>query len=147
MKRIKLEFEAHPDAGNVDAILIAPVDAVACVVPGHGAGAGLDHANMESIAGAFANRAIATLRYQFPFMQRGGGRDRAEVSYSTIRNAVKLAEKKLPGSKLFAGGHSFGGRMTTLAEAEEPPGVTGLICCSFPLHIPGKIGDKRISQT
>jgi predicted alpha/beta-hydrolase family hydrolase len=139
MKTSRLKFVAHPTQGNVSAILQVPRQADALMVLGHGAGAGMGHANMEAIADSLHNQRIATFRYQFPFMERGGGRDSLEVSLSTVRNACRRAAQLESGRMLFAGGHSFGGRMTTLAAAESAlTSVTGLVLFAFPLHPPGK---------
>lgn len=138
------KFEAHPDKGEVSALLLKPEGATHLLVLGHGAGAGMTHANMESIAQAMADQHIATFRYQFPYMERGGGRDAVKVSLATVRNAVQEATALEPDLPLLAGGHSFGGRMTSLTAAEEAlPGVKGLIFFSFPLHAPGKPSDHR----
>ncbi len=144
MQLTEHRFEAHPDKGEVSAILLKPEGATHLLVLGHGAGAGMTHANMESIAQAMAEQKVATFRYQFPYMERGGGRDALPVSLATVRNAVVEAAKLEPELPLLAGGHSFGGRMTSLAAAEEAlPGVRGLIFFSFPLHAPGKASDHR----
>ncbi|MEM7457294.1 MAG: alpha/beta family hydrolase [Planctomycetota bacterium] len=146
-KTKRSKFVAHADAGKVSALLLVPDDPIAVLVLGHGAGAGMEHANMQGIAEALAVQGIATMRYQFPYMERGGGRDRQEVTLSTIHNAVSHTIKKLPEVPVLAGGHSFGGRMTTIAQAEGPIGeVQGLICCSFPLHAPGRVSDHRIAH-
>lgn len=143
----ELQFEAHPDKGNVSALLLKPRGAKSLVVLGHGAGVGMRHANMENISKALANQGIATFRYQFPFMERGRGRDSLQVSVSTVCNAVKCAKKLAPKLNLFAGGHSYGGRMTSHAAATEPlTGVVGLIFFSFPLHMPGRPSNDRASH-
>lgn len=145
MKIKKLKFEAHESKGKVSACLMMPVKAKAVVVLGHGAGAGMYHANMESIATRLAEQKIGTFRYQFPFMERGGGRDSEKVSLATVVNAIKEAKKLTLGKPIFAGGHSFGGRMTSLAAAESdfPEVVSGLIFFAFPLHAPNKPSDHR----
>ena len=125
-------------------MLLKPENSRALLVLGHGAGAGMEHTNMENIAQNMANNGIATLRYQFPYMERGGGRDAVKVSLATVESAVKFAQSLEPDLPLLAGGHSFGGRMTSLASAEgmlRP--VKGLIFCSFPLHAPGRPGIER----
>ena len=140
----ELKFEAHPDKGEVSAILLKPAGAKALISLGHGAGAGMTHANMENIAQALARRQIATFRYQFPYMERGGGRDSVAVSLSTVRQAALKAHELEPDLPLYAGGHSFGGRMTSLAAAEAPlEAVKGLIFFAFPLHAPGKPSNDR----
>lgn len=145
-KRIKLL--PHKEATEkVDSILLSPENPVALLVLGHGAGAGLTHANMKNIAQAMGAQGFATYRYNFPFMQRGGGRDRAQVTTDTIRSAVAKGKQLSPNIPLLAGGHSFGGRMTTMAQAESPlEDIAGLICCAFPLHAPGKASDHRVEH-
>ncbi len=99
---------------------------------------------MCSIAEALAERGIATFRYNLPYSERGGGRDSQAVCVETIRNAVKAAKKAAPKLTLLAGGHSFGGRMTTTAQSESPlDGVSGLVLFSFPLHLAGRPDTKR----
>lgn len=102
------------------------------------------HATMQSIAEALAEYGIATVRYNFPYSEKGGGRDPAAVCIETVRNAARAAHKAAPELPLLAGGHSFGGRMTTTAQSEEPlEGVKGLVLFSFPLHLPGRPDTKR----
>ena len=99
---------------------------------------------MQSIADALAARGIATFRYNFPYSERGGGRDSQAVCTETIRSAVRAAHEAAPDLTLLAGGHSFGGRMTTTAQSEEPiENVAGLVLFSFPLHLPGRPDTKR----
>jgi predicted alpha/beta-hydrolase family hydrolase len=144
MKTKQLKFLAHETKGKVSAILEVPKRSSAIIVLGHGAGAGMTHANMENIAVALHARQIATFRYQFPFMERGGGRDSNQVSLSTVGNAVKTAAQLQPGLSLYAGGHSFGGRMTSLAASESLlPAAQGLIFFAFPLHPPAKPSADR----
>lgn len=142
------KFLSTPEKGEVSSLLLLPENPIACVVLGHGAGAGMRHANMENIAIQLANKGIATFRYQFPYMERGGGRDSVAVSLATVRAAVKAAQDRVGEIPLFAAGHSFGGRMTSLAAAEEGglPGVSGLIFFAFPLHAPGKPGTDRAAH-
>jgi len=131
------------DVQRVSGLLQAPPDARACYVLAHGAGAGMTHPFMAAIADGLAERGIATLRYQFPYMEQGSRRpDSPKVAHAAVRAAVLEASKlKLP---LFAGGKSFGGRMTSQAQAAEPlPGVGGLVFLGFPLHPPGKPSDER----
>ena len=131
------------DAQRVSGLLQAPPDARACYVLAHGAGAGMTHPFMAAIADGLAERGIATLRYQFPYMEQGSKRpDSPKVAHAAVRAAVLEASKlKLP---LFAGGKSFGGRMTSQAQAASLlPGVRGLVFLGFPLHPPGKPSDER----
>ena len=133
------------EAGPVSALLTAPADAVACYVFAHGAGAGMAHPFMASLAGELAHRRIASLRYQFPFMERGSKRpDAPTVAQAAVRAAVAEARRRLPGLPLFAGGKSFGGRMTSQAQANSPlEDVKGLAFVGFPLHPAGKPGRER----
>ena len=121
---------------TVSALLLAPSAPRAAFVFAHGAGAGMSHPFMTAVAGHLAERGIATLRFQFPYMERGSKRpDPPAVAQSTVRAAVAEAVHRLPDVPLFAGGKSFGGRMTSQARAEAPlPNVRGLIFLGFPLH-------------
>jgi hypothetical protein len=139
-QRIILAVDA---AHRVSALLIAPTRAHACYVLAHGAGAGMTHPAMEAVAVELAERGIATLRYQFPYMEQGGKRpDPPALCHATIRAAVvKAGATKLP---LIAGGRSFGGRMTSQAQAKSAlAGVRGLAFLGFPLHPAGKPSDER----
>ena len=133
---------------RVSALLRAPVKARACYVLAHGAGAGMRHPFMGAIAQALAARGIATLRYQFPYMEQGSRRpDVPQVAHATVRAAVAEAARAMPGVALVAGGKSFGGRMTSQAQAATPlPGVRGLVFLGFPLHPAGKPSDERASH-
>ena len=144
MKTKKLKFVAHESKDRVSGFLMMPAKAKAVVVLGHGAGAGMHHANMENIANELAEKNVGTFRYQFPFMERGGGRDSETVSIATVINAIAQT-KKLTRKPILAGGHSFGGRMTSLAAAtaDFPGYVSGLIFFGFPLHAPNKPSDHR----
>ena len=143
--------EAKPvsfDAGGgrrVSGLFLAPRDAGAVIVLAHGAGAGMAHPFMEAVAQALGDRGIATLRYQFPYMEKGGRRpDAPGVAQATVRAAVGQAGQLAPRLPLFAGGKSFGGRMTSQAAASEPlAGVRGIAFLGFPLHAPGKPSDSR----
>jgi uncharacterized protein len=134
--------------GNVSALLIRPQGARACYVLAHGAGAGMRHASMEAIAAGLAERGIATLRYQFPYMEKGGKRpDPPALAQATVRAAMAEAAKACAGLPLFAGGKSFGGRMTSQAQAKAPlDGVEGLAFFGFPLHAAGKPSSDRAAH-
>lgn len=133
---------------SVSALLLAPTDARACYVLAHGAGAGMTHPFMDANAHGLAMRGIATLRYQFPYMERGSRRpDTPRVAHGAVRAAVVEAAHRLPGLPLFAGGKSFGGRMTSQAQAAAPlPGVRGLVFLGFPLHPAGKPSEERAAH-
>src|SRR3989449_1037007 len=133
------------DAQRVSGLLQAPPEARACYVLAHGAGAGMTHPFMAAIAEGLAERGIATLRYQFPYMEQGSKRpDAPKLAHATVRAAVAEASRLVPELALFAGGKSFGGRMTSQAQAESPlPGVRGLVFLGFPLHPPGQPSDER----
>lgn len=132
-------------AGNVSAVLMRPEAARACYVLAHGAGAGMRHASMEAIAMGLAERGIATLRYQFPYMEKGRKRpDPPALAQATVRAAVAEAAVVCAGLPLLAGGKSFGGRMTSQAQAKAPlEGVRGLAFFGFPLHPAGKPSAER----
>ena len=139
---------AVDDTQRVSGLLqIAPA-ARTCYVMAHGAGAGMTHPFMASIANDLAERRIATLRYQFPFMERGSKRpDTPKLAHATVRAAVAEAARLVPELALFAGGRSFGGRMTSQAQAVAPlPGVRGLVFLGFPLHPAGKPSDERAAH-
>jgi len=123
-------------ATRVSALLLVPTRARACYVLAHGAGAGMSHAFMAAVAQELAERGIATLRYQFPYMEKGGKRpDPPKLAHATVRAAVAEAARRLPKLPLIAGGKSFGGRMTSQAQAITPlPKVRGLAFLGFPLH-------------
>ena len=146
--------ETKPITVSVDAITRvsalltqgATNDALYVFAPG--AGAGIKHSFMEDVAVGLAERNIATLRYQFPYMERGSGRtDPPPVCHATVRAAVQEAARLLPGVRLFAGGKSFGGRMTSQAQALSPlPDVRGIIFLGFPLHLAKKPADTRAAH-
>ncbi len=135
----------NPKAGMVSGLLIKPEGAKALLVLAHGAGAGMRHKFMEETAGKLADHGIATLRYQFPYMEKRIKRpDSESVLTDTVRAAVAAAKKIAGGLPLFAGGKSMGGRMTSLAAAKERlDGVGGLVYFGFPLHAAGKPGAER----
>ncbi|MGG5889805.1 alpha/beta hydrolase family protein [Falsiroseomonas sp. HC035] len=124
---------------------MAPPRPEACLVLAHGAGAGMTHPFMAAVAEGLNARGIATLRFHFPSMEAGSKRpDRPPLAQATVRAAVDAARERLPKVPLFAGGKSFGGRMTSQAQAEAPlPDVAGLVFLAFPLHPAGKPSDER----
>ena len=141
---IPLEFAVDAER-RVSGLLMVPTDAVALYVLAHGSGAGMAHPFLATMASALAERRIGTLRYQFPYMEAGSRRpDSPPVAHATVRAAVAEAARRAPGLRLFAGGKSFGGRMTSQAQALAPlAGVAGLIFLGFPLHPPDKPGIER----
>lgn len=132
----------------VSALLIVPPAPVACYVMAHGAGAGMIHPFMSAFAHGLADRHIATLRYQFPFIENGSKRpDSPALAHATVRAAVAEAAHRLPSVPLIAGGKSFGGRMASQAQAEEAmPKVAGLAFVGFPLHPAGKPSTDRAAH-
>jgi predicted alpha/beta-hydrolase family hydrolase len=132
-------------AGRVSGLLQAPPRARACYVLAHGAGAGMAHPFMAAVAAGLGERDIASLRYQFPYMERGGKRpDLPQLAHATVRAAVAEALRLLPELALIAGGKSFGGRMTSQAQAAAPlQGVRGLAFLGFPLHPAGRPSQDR----
>jgi predicted alpha/beta-hydrolase family hydrolase len=140
----ELTFLATPEKGEVSALLVRPGAASDLLVLGHGASTNMRHLTLQTIAERLADAGIATFRYNFPYTERGRGRDSREVCTATVRSAVGAAHKAAPDLPLLAGGHSFGGRMTSTAAAESPlEGVQGLVLFSFPLHQPGRPDTKR----
>jgi predicted alpha/beta-hydrolase family hydrolase len=139
-QRIELE-----DGQTVSGLLQIPSKPLACLVLAHGAGAGMTHPFLSAVAAGLAERGIATLRYQFPYMERGSRRpDQPRLAQATVRAALVAARHLVPRLPLFAGGKSFGGRMTSEAQAESPlSGVRGLVFLGFPLHPPGRPSDER----
>lgn len=138
---------------EVDGLLWRPRDASSLLVLAHGAGAGMDHRGMEALATTLAAHRVATLRYQFPYRQKGGRRpDPPRRLVATVRAAVEAARSLEAGSletglPLLAGGRSMGGRMTSTAQAAEPlPDVVGLVLFAFPLHPAGKPGTSRAAH-
>jgi uncharacterized protein len=133
------------DAIRVSGLLQAPPGARACYVLAHGAGAGMDHPFMANVARGLALRGLATLRYQFPYMERGSGRpDPPKLAHATVRAASATTLRLLPDLPLIAGGKSFGGRITSQAQAKASlPGVRGLAFLCFPLHPAGRPSQDR----
>jgi Predicted hydrolase of the alpha/beta-hydrolase fold len=142
---MELQIDVGGSIGKVSGILLRPPDAWAGYVMAHGAGAGMRHRFMERMAEALAERGMASLRYQFPYMEAGGGRpDPPGVLEAAVRAAVGAAQDGLSGLPLVAGGKSLGGRMTSNAQARRPlPGVGGLGFLGFPLHPAKQPGETR----
>ena len=143
-KAIETKFLATPEKGKVSALLIRPKDARFLLALSHGASTNMRHATLQAIAERLADEGIATFRYNFPYMEPGGGGRSQSVCVSTVRSAVVAAREAAPDLTLLAGGHSFGGRMTSTAASEAPlDHVRGLVFFSFPLHQPGNPDTKR----
>jgi predicted alpha/beta-hydrolase family hydrolase len=136
------------DATRVSGLLLHPRGSRLCVLLAHGAGAGMEHPFMEALAKDLALRDVSTLRYQFPYMERGDRRpDSPPLCHATVRAAVAEARERLPQIRLIAGGKSFGGRMTSQAQAKMPlAGVCGLVFFGFPLHPAGKPSTDRAAH-
>ena len=145
---LELSFPPAEAADSVSALLQRPADARALLVLGHGAGAGMRHVFMGALADRLAAEGIATLRYQFPYMEKGSRRpDRKPLLVSTVRAAVAEGARQAHDLPLFAGGKSMAGRMTSTAAAEAGlPGVRGLVFVGFPLHPAGKPGIERAAH-
>jgi predicted alpha/beta-hydrolase family hydrolase len=141
---VSLQFPVN-EKETVSALMLAPKEPRAAFVFAHGAGAGMRHPFMESLARELAQREVATVRFQFPYMQKGLRRpDAPALAQAAVRASVAEASRRLPGVPLFAGGKSFGGRMTSQAQAEAPlGGVLGLVFVGFPLHPAGNPSMKR----
>jgi predicted alpha/beta-hydrolase family hydrolase len=142
IKELKLDIDR---IGAVSAVLMQPANARACYILAHGAGAGMRHASMDKIAEGLSDRGIATFRFNFPYMENKQGRpDQPAIAHATIRAAVEEAARLCPGVTLVAGGKSFGGRMTSQAQAKAAlPGVKGLAFLGFPLHADKKPSTER----
>lgn len=133
------------DTRRVSGLLQAPKEAHICYLLAHGAGAGMSHPFIAAVADGLAERGIATLRYQFPYMEQGSKRpDAPSLAQVTVRAAAAAASHLVPKLALVAGGKSFGGRMTSQAQAASPlPGVRGLVFLGFPLHAPRRPSEER----
>jgi predicted alpha/beta-hydrolase family hydrolase len=144
-ERLKLDLE---NGNSVSALLLRSNNARACFVFAHGAGAGMSHPSMEAVAAGLCDRGIATLRYQFSYMENGSKRpDPPAVAHAAVRAAVAEAARCCGGLPLIAGGRSFGGRMTSQAQAIAPlAGVRGLAFLGFPLHPAGKPSTTRAAH-
>jgi len=144
MKRdVTIDIEGHV---SVTGLWLAPPKPRACLVLAHGAGAGMTHASMATIAEGLQERDVASLRFQFPYMERGSKRvDPPGTSHAAVRCAVSEARKHAGKLPLFAGGKSFGGRMTSQTQAEAAlEGVHGLVFFGFPLHPAGAPSVERL---
>jgi hypothetical protein len=146
MQALKLGISVGQE--RVSGLLLRPDDAAALYLFAHGAGVGMAHPSMESNARGLAERGIATLRFNFPYMEKGGGRPGPpQVAQATVLAAAKAAGDLAPDLPLFAGGRSYGGRMTSQAQATAPlPNVRGLAFLGFPLHPPGAPGFSRAAH-
>ncbi|HVF46935.1 MAG TPA: alpha/beta family hydrolase [Pyrinomonadaceae bacterium] len=140
----EIKFIATPEKGEVSALLLRPDNATHLLVLAHGAGSNMASPMLAKIADALAGAGIATFRYNFPYSEHGKARDANPVCAATARSACAAAGEAAPDLKLLAGGHSFGGRMTSTAASQEPlGGVRGLVFFSFPLHPPGRPSVER----
>jgi uncharacterized protein len=141
-RQVTIEVDATRD---VSGLLLVPERPFACYVLAHGAGAGMTHKFMTAVAEGLNERGMATLRYQFPYIEAGSKRpDRPPLAHAAVRAAVASAARLTPGLPLFAGGKSFGARMTSQAQAAAPlPNVIGLAFLGFPLHPAGKPSADR----
>jgi uncharacterized protein len=143
----QMRFQAAPGkgvTGEVSGLLLRPVAASHLLVLAHGASTSMRHRILQTIADRLADAGIATFRYNFPYMEHGRGRDAPEVCVATVRAAVGAARGAAGDLPLLAGGHSFGGRMTSTAASESPlDGVLGLVFFAFPLHPPGRPDTTR----
>ncbi|CAN7405460.1 hypothetical protein LJR219_002543 [Phenylobacterium sp. LjRoot219] len=136
------------DGATVSGLWQAPPDARACLALAHGAGVGMAHRAMAALDDGLAEHGVATLRYQFPYMEQGRKRvDSPALAQATVRAAVAVAREQAAGLPLFAGGRSFGGRMTSQAQAQAAlEGVRGLVFFAFPLHLAGKPAIERAAH-
>lgn len=138
------KFVATAEKGEVSALLMRPDDATHLLVLGHGASSNMRTPMLQAIAENLVERKIATFRYNFPYSEKGGGRNSQSTCTETIRSAVAAAREAAPGLSVLAGGHSFSGRMTSTAASEAPlQGVAGLVFFAFPLHPAGEPSTKR----
>ncbi len=142
---IESKFIATPEKGEVSSLRIQPDNAKWLLVLGHGASTNMRHATLQTIAERLADIGIATFRYQFPYMERGGGgRESQAVALATVRSAVAAAHEAAGDLSILVGGHSYSGRMSSLSAAEAPiEHVRGLVFFAFPLHPSGREGTER----
>jgi len=146
MKKKSFKIKVSPEIGSVSAISIVPDNAICLLTMAHGAGAGMVHPFMEKLATSLAGAGIATLRFNFPFMEKPkkGAPDRLPIAHKTIEAVIAKAKALFPALPLFVSGKSFGGRMTSQYLAENnPAGIKGIIFFGFPLHAPGKPSVER----
>ena len=140
----EIRFLATPEKGDVSALLMRPEAATHLLVLGHGASSNMRNPMLTTIAENLAEQGIATFRYNFPYSEKGGGRNSQATCLETIRSAARAAGEAAPDLPILAGGHSFSGRMTSTAQSEEPiEGVKGLVFFAFPLHPAGEPATKR----
>ena len=142
---IESKFIATPEKGEVSSILMRPNGAKWILVFGHGAGTNMRHSTLQTIAERLADIGIATFRYQFPYMERGGGgRESEAVARQTVRSAAAAAQEAASDLSILVGGHSYSGRMSSMSAAKEPiEHVKGLVFFAFPLHPAGREGTER----
>ena len=142
---IESKFIATPEKGEVSSLLIRPDDAEWLLVLGHGSGTNMRSSTLQTIAEQLSDVGIATFRYQFPYMERGGGgRESQAVALATVRSAVAAAHEAASNLSILVGGHSYSGRMSSHTAAEAPiEHVRGLVFLAFPLHPSGKEGIER----
>lgn len=141
----RLTIDISEEIGTVSGLLLKPDDATSLLVLSHGAGAGMEHHFMEALSQALAVHGVATLRFNFPYMEKGkGAPDRPKKAHPAIKAAIVAAESEAQGLKLLAGGKSFGGRMTSqIAAVDELGPVKGVVYFGFPLHPAGKPSTDR----
>jgi len=139
-----MKFLATEEKGEVSALLLRPEGAQSLLVLGHGASTNMRHRTVETIAERCFDASVATMRYNFPYSESGGGRNSNAVCQETIRAAIGTAREVADGIQVLVGGHSFSGRMSSMAAADEPfDGVAGMVFFAFPLHPSGKPGTER----
>ncbi len=142
---IESKFIATPEKGEVSSLLMRPDNAKWVLVLGHGAGTNMRHSTLQTIAERLSDIGIATFRYQFPYMERGGGgRESEAVALQTVRSAVAAAHEAASDLSILVGGHSYSGRMSSMSAAKSPiEHVHGLVFFAFPLHPSGREGTER----
>ncbi len=144
---VESKFVATEEQGEVSSLLTRPDNAQWLLVLGHGASTNMRHATLQTIAERLADVGIATFRYNFPYSERGGGRNSNAVCQETVRSAVTAAHTVASDLSILVGGHSFSGRMSSMAAAEAPlEGVRGLVFFAFPLHPSGKPSTERAAH-